>query len=128
MININFISFGLRRWNPYPYLLCSEKCCRDNIVYDNLSSEKYLIVVGITVEIDINLLSAKLTKCSKTLKQRVGFCQRIVVSVFDHFVELALKELKSFQPHTVQEMVTFVSHGTDFITKTVSKLFDLLVR
>ena len=40
----------------------------------------------------INSLSAKFTKWTNTLKQFVGFC-RVCLSVFDHFVGLALKGL-----------------------------------
>ena len=41
----------------------------------------------------INPLSANLTKCSKTFKQLVGKLQTNCLSVFDHFVGLALKGL-----------------------------------
>ena len=39
--------------------------------------------------VNINALSANPTKWSNTLKQLIGFC----LSVFDHFVGLALKAL-----------------------------------
>ena len=42
----------------------------------------------------INPLRAKPTKWSNTLKQFVGKSQEIVLSVFDHFVGLALKGLR----------------------------------
>ena len=38
-------------------------------------------------------LSTKPAKWSNTLKQFVGYCRQIILSVFDHFVRLALKEL-----------------------------------
>ena len=38
-------------------------------------------------------LNSNPTKWSNTLKQFVGCCQQIVLSVFDHFMGLALKEL-----------------------------------
>ena len=41
----------------------------------------------------INRLSAKITKCSNTLKQFVGNLPTNCLSVFDHFVGLALKGL-----------------------------------
>ena len=40
-----------------------------------------------------NSLSGNPTKWSNTLKHFVGYCRRIVLSVFDHFVRLALKGL-----------------------------------
>ena len=40
-----------------------------------------------------NPSSANPPKWSNPLKQFVGFCRRIVLSVFDHFVKLALKGL-----------------------------------
>ena len=42
----------------------------------------------------VNPLSAKPTKWSNTLKQFVGYCRRIVLSLFDHFMGLALEELR----------------------------------
>ena len=42
----------------------------------------------------INPLSAKITKWSNTLKQFVGNLPTNCLSVFDHFVGLALKRLK----------------------------------
>ena len=41
----------------------------------------------------INLFSANFTKCSNTLKQFVGNLPANCLSVFDHFVRLALKVL-----------------------------------
>ena len=41
-----------------------------------------------------NPLSANPTKCSNTVKQFVGKLPTNSLSVFDHFVELALKELR----------------------------------
>ena len=46
------------------------------------------------VSIEISPLSANPTKWSNTLKQFVGKLSTNCLSVFDHFVELALKELK----------------------------------
>ena len=43
---------------------------------------------------NINPLSANFTKRSNTLKQFVGKLQTNCLSVFDHFVGLALKGLK----------------------------------
>ena len=50
----------------------------------------------------LNPLSANPTKWSKTLKQFVGNFPTICFSVFDHFVGLALKGLKSI--HSVLEI------------------------
>ena len=49
-------------------------------------------LVTFTKEI-LNSLSANPTKWSNTLKQFVGKSRRIVLSVFDHFVGLALSGL-----------------------------------
>ena len=46
------------------------------------------------VEFSINSLSANPTKWSKTLKQFVGNLPTNCLSMFDHFVILALKELR----------------------------------
>ena len=47
-----------------------------------------------TLEI-FNPLSANLTKWSNTLKQFVGNLVTNCLSVFDHFVKLALRELRT---------------------------------
>ena len=47
---------------------------------------------------DLNPLSANPTKWSNTLKQFVGKFPTNCVSVFDHFVKLALKGLKKLHP------------------------------
>ena len=41
-----------------------------------------------------NPLSVNPTKWSNTLKQFIGWCRQICLSVFDHFVGLALKGLR----------------------------------
>ena len=48
-----------------------------------------------TLKICLNLLSASLTKWSNTLKQFLGKLSTNCLSVFDHFVGLALKGLKN---------------------------------
>ena len=45
--------------------------------------------------LDLNALSANLTKWSNTIKQFVGNFQTNCLSVFGHFVGLALKGLSS---------------------------------
>ena len=45
-------------------------------------------------QLGFNLLNANPTKWSDTLKQFVGKLPTNCLSVFDHFVKLALKELK----------------------------------
>ena len=45
---------------------------------------------------NLNPLSANPTKCSNTLKQIVSNLPTNCLSVFDHFVKLALIELKAF--------------------------------
>ena len=51
--------------------------------------------VGETTNSEVNPLSAKITKCSNTLKQFVGNLPTNCLSVFDHFVGLAHKGLTS---------------------------------
>ena len=46
-----------------------------------------------TIMVGVNSLSAKFIKWSNTLKQFVGKLPANCLSVFDHFVELALKGL-----------------------------------
>ena len=48
-----------------------------------------------TLKICLDLLSANFTKWSNTLKQFVGKLSTNSLSVFDHFVGLALKGLKN---------------------------------
>ena len=45
--------------------------------------------------VNINLLSAKPTKWSNTLKQFAGQLPTNCLSMFDHFVKLTLKGLKT---------------------------------
>ena len=47
----------------------------------------------------VNPLSANPTEWSNTLKQFVGKLSTNCLSVFDHFVKLALKRLNSFKTH-----------------------------
>ena len=51
--------------------------------------------VGETTNSEVNPLSAKITKCSNTLKQFVGNLPTNCLSVFDRFVGLAHKGLTS---------------------------------
>ena len=63
------------------------------------NTNKYLIFLhplGFTVS-NINPLSVNPTKWSNTLKQIVGKLPRNCLSVFDHFVGLALKGLKELK-------------------------------
>ena len=52
-----------------------------------------MLEVSFTKLIDFNLLSANPTKWSNTLKQFVGNLPTNCLSVFDHFMNLALKGL-----------------------------------
>ena len=66
----------------------------DNLFSEN-SKEEVLLGVKIhnklTFDSHINALSASPTKWSNTLKQFVGKLPTNCLSVFDHFVKLALK-------------------------------------
>ena len=63
------------------------------------SSERVILCSGDTAATyklsELNPLSANLTKWSNTLKQFVGKLPTNYLSVFDHFVGLALKGLKA---------------------------------
>ena len=61
----------------------------------------------------INPLISNFTKCSNTLKQFLGKLPTNCLSVFDHFVGLALKGLKK-------------RFGTAFVFYCVAKLSDIL--
>ena len=71
----------------------------DKSEIDNLFSEnsKEEVLLGVTIhnkltfDSHINALSASPTKWSNTLKQFVGKLPTNCLSVFDHFVKLALK-------------------------------------
>ena len=56
----------------------------------------------------LNPLSANPTKWSNTLKQFVSCCRQIVLSVFDHFMGLALKVLPDF----VDNKITLINKFT----------------
>ena len=64
------------------------------IVYSSLTPWDMTCVVNNQMKyLDINPLSANFTKWSNTLKQFVGKLPTNCLSVFDHFVGLALKRL-----------------------------------
>ena len=60
----------------------------------------------LSLKVDINPLSAKITKWSNTLKLFVGNLPTICLSVFDHFVGLAFKGLNLFH------FIIFAAKGT----------------
>ena len=55
----------------------------------------YIFNIDLLFYLNISLLSANPTKWSNTLKKFVGNLQTNYLSVFDHFVKLALKGLVS---------------------------------
>ena len=55
---------------------------------------KLLSIVGFWAFVFFNSWSANPTKWSNTLKQFFGYCRQIFLSVFNHFMGLALKGLK----------------------------------
>ena len=61
---------------------------------ENSPWKEALISFPVIFEILLNPLSANLTKWSNTLKQFVGKLPTNCLSVFDHFVGLALKGLR----------------------------------
>ena len=63
---------------------------------------------------DFNALSADSTKWSNTLKQFVGCYPTNCFSVFDHFVELALKGLKESAYAKVKEITSRLKRITHF--------------
>ena len=60
-------------------------------------SSKYFHLVLLDKELLFNPLSANPTKWSNTLKQFIGNLPMNCLSVFDHFVELALQGLSKTQ-------------------------------
>ena len=58
-------------------------------------------ILEATSQFSFNLLSANPTKWSNTLKQFVGKLPTNCLSVFDHFVKLALKGLSFALPFSV---------------------------
>ena len=70
----------------------------------------------VPVKMRLNPLRGNPTNWSNTLKQFAGFCQQIVLSVFNHFVGLALKGLTSFigQPFRKKQL-TVISIVTSTI-------------
>ena len=69
---------------------------------ENSPWKEALISFALIFEILLNPLSANLTKWSNTLKQFVGKLPTNCLSVFDHFVGLALKGLTfDFSRHEV---------------------------
>ena len=66
------------------------------------------------ININLNPLSANPTKWSNTLKQFVVNLPTNFLSVFDHFVKLALKELR--MPNLKNEKSFKVNQKTFFIT------------
>ena len=65
-----------------------------------------------------NTLSANPTKWSNTLKQFVGKLPTNCLSVFDHFVKLALKGLKS---ETQSFQYSHITYKDQYSTNNISK-------
>ena len=68
----------------------------------------------------INLLNANPEKWSNTLKQIVGNLPTICLSVFDHFMNLALKELRLEQQFICiaeSNQFSFIENRQMFISK-----------
>ena len=82
----DLVTFTEKVLNGKLHFLCSAKCRLHFHQVENTSSN--LQQRGM-----LNPLSANPTKWSNTLKQFVGKLQCVFLSVFDHFVKLALKGL-----------------------------------
>ena len=72
-----------------------------------------------------NPLSANPTKWSNIPKQFVGNSRRIVLSVFDHFVELTLKELSSY-PFLANVLILYHLKTTDILVNSPAAFFDTM--
>ena len=80
------------------------------------------------LEVRLNPLRGNPSKCSKTVKQFACFCQQIVLSVFNHFVGLALKGLTSFirQPFCKKQLtVISIITSTIYTGITLAKIFKV---
>ena len=65
------------------------------VIFPPMSSTYKIMYVLIFLAVEFNPLSANPEKWSNTLKQIVGNLPTICLSVFDHFMNLALKGLKA---------------------------------
>ena len=66
--------------------------------------------MALTTKSRFNPLSANFTKWSNTLKQFVGKLPTNCLSVFDHFVELSLKGLRSARKYMRKEKGPLVAN------------------
>ena len=73
------------------------------IIHGN--SLNYGIVLRSYMRVMVNLLSANPEKWSNTLKQIVGNLPTICLSVFDHFMNLALKGLNIYPKNITSRVI-----------------------
>ena len=76
----------------------------------------------------VNPSGANPTKWSNTLKQCVGFCQRIALCAFDHFVGLALKGLRCFSDSQLKYFsIVSMFHNCE-LNKIINRLHEEALR
>ena len=74
----------------------------------NYTSRATLLQKSFVAKVTFNPLSAKFIKWSNTLKQFVGKLPTNCLSVFDHFVGLALKGLKNCGTNFAKEAFLYI--------------------
>ena len=85
-LNINYKNMQRKQHSKVTYLCC--------VLVETISGESMGLKVINKINLMLNPLSANFTKWSNTLKQIVGKLPTNCLSVFDHFMGLALKGLK----------------------------------
>ena len=84
-LNINYKNMQRKQHSKVTYLCC--------VLVETISGESMGLKVINKINLMLNPLSANFTKWSNTLKQIVGKLPTNCLSVFDHFMWLALKGL-----------------------------------
>ena len=92
--NLNHIDYKYLQGSNDPWFCISY--CNEIFPFGTLGNKNFLSMMMVNSSpTAINPLSTNLRKWSNTLKQLVGNLPMNCLSVFDHFVELALKGLKT---------------------------------
>ena len=92
--NLNHIDYKYLQGSNDPWFCIS--CCNEIFPFGTLGNKNFLSMMMVNSSpTAINPLSTNLRKWSNTLKQFVGNLPMNCLSVFDHFVGLALKGLKT---------------------------------
>ena len=92
--------------NTLYYFACNRRC-----MFSKVKTNRWSVLLDLLLEAKLNLnpWSANLTKWSNTLKQLVGKLSTNCLSVFDHFVRLALKGLRKTERFKKAELQLYIS-------------------